>query len=55
MAPQVWDLAKQACEHTLTHHKDKVQCVIWNPVESPVLLTGAYDKTACLVSAFCLR
>ena len=47
---QVWDVSRQACEHTLHHHTNKVQAVAWNPVESPVLLTGAFDKTACLVS-----
>eukprot|EP00798_Chlamydomonas_sp_ICE-L_P001118 gene1118-3950_t len=46
---QVWDVSQQVCEHTLTHHKGKVQAVAWNPVESPVLLTGSFDKTACLV------
>lgn len=47
---QVWDVVSGAAEHTLTHHKDKVQAVAWNPAESPVLLTGSFDRTACLVS-----
>ena len=47
---KVWDVVAQKCEHTLTHHSDKVQAVAWNPVEAPVLLTGAFDRTACLVS-----
>lgn len=52
---KVWDVVAQKCEHTLRHHKDKVQAVAWNPAESPVLLTGSYDRTACLVStAACL-
>jgi WD40 repeat protein len=46
---QVWDVSQQKCEHTLRHHTSKVQAVAWNPVEAPVLLTGAFDKTACLV------
>lgn len=47
---KVWDIVKQACEHTISCHKDKVQAVAWNPAESPVLLTGSFDKTLCLVS-----
>ena len=47
---QVWDVARQTVEHTFTHHADKVQAVAWNPVETPVLLTGGFDKQAALVS-----
>lgn len=50
---KVWDVAAHKCEHTLSHHTDKVQAVAWNPAESPVLLTGSFDKTACLVSVLC--
>lgn len=46
---QVWDLASQKCEHTLTHHTDKVQSVAWNPAEAAVMLTGGFDKTAHLL------
>lgn len=46
---QVWDITKGTAEHTLTHHSDKVQAVAWNPAESPVLLTGGFDKLAALV------
>ncbi len=48
--PQVWDLVTGACEHTLRCHTDKVQAVAWNPAESPVLLTGSFDRSVCLVS-----
>ena len=43
-------MATQQCNHTLRHHTGKVQAVAWNPAEAPVLLTGGYDKQACLVS-----
>ncbi|GAX85744.1 hypothetical protein CEUSTIGMA_g13159.t1 [Chlamydomonas eustigma] len=46
---KVWDITRQACEHTMRHHSGKVQAVAWNPAEAHVLLTGSYDKTACLV------
>lgn len=46
---QVWDMARQAVEHTFTHHTNKVQAVAWNPVETPVLLTGGFDRLAALV------
>ena len=48
---QVWDVAAEACQHTLTHHTGKVQAVAWNPAEAPVLLSGAFDQTAALVSS----
>ena len=41
---------RQVAEHTFEHHSDKVQAVAWNPVETPVLLTGGFDKLAALVS-----
>ena len=47
---KVWDISRQVCEHTLTHHTSKVQSVEWNPLEAPVLLSGSFDKSACLVS-----
>eukprot|EP00959_Pyramimonas_sp_CCMP1952_P466908 9490718-Pyramimonas_sp.AAC.2 len=43
---QVWDVAQQQCKHTLTHHTNKVQSVVWNPAEASVMLTGGFDKTA---------
>lgn len=46
---KVWDVATQACQHTLTHHSGKVQAVAWNPAEAPVLLSGGFDKRACLM------
>eukprot|EP00882_Tetradesmus_deserticola_P017158 GHRQ01018364.1.p1 GENE.GHRQ01018364.1~~GHRQ01018364.1.p1 ORF type:complete len:162 (-),score=78.49 GHRQ01018364.1:635-1120(-) len=50
---KVWDVAAQVCEHTLSHHNGKVQAAAWNPAESPVLLTGSFDRTAALVSMPC--
>jgi periodic tryptophan protein 1 len=49
---KVWDISREACEHTLTHHSSKVQAVAWNPSEAPILLTGAFDRSACLVSCW---
>lgn len=46
---KVWDVATQQCRHTLRHHSGKVQAVAWNPAEAPVLLSGGFDKQACLV------
>lgn len=48
---QVWDLATQECKQTLNHHNGKVQAVAWNPAEAAVLLSGGFDKRACLVRA----
>jgi len=45
---KVWDIAAGRCEHTLTHHTDKVQAVAWNPADAPILLTGAFDRSVAL-------
>ena len=47
----MWDVSTQQVSHTLTHHSDKVQAVAWNPAEAPMLLSGGFDRQACLVSA----
>ena len=52
---QVWDIATQQCEVTLSHHNGKVQAVAWNPAEAAVLLSGGFDKRACLVRAHCQK
>ncbi|CEM39400.1 unnamed protein product [Vitrella brassicaformis CCMP3155] len=46
---KVWDIEKAACVHTYTHHTDKVQCVRWHPIEQPVLLSAAYDKSVAVL------
>ncbi len=48
-ALQAWDLATAQCQHTLKHHKGKVQAVAWNPAEASVLLSGGFDKVIALV------
>ena len=52
---QVWDIATQQCDLTLSHHNGKVQAVAWNPAEAAVLLSGGFDKRACLVRAHCQK
>ena len=52
---QVWDLAMQECSATLQHHSGKVQAVAWNPEQGSVLLSGSFDKSACLVSCWTAR
>ena len=48
---KLWDLSAGTCAGTFTHHTDKVQSVQWNPAEPTVLLTGSYDRTACVMDA----
>lgn len=45
---QVWDMATGVCQHTLHAHTDKVQALAWNPSEASCLLSGGFDKRACL-------
>ena len=42
---KLWDLSSRSCAMSFEHHKDKVQSVLWHPVESTVLATAGYDKT----------
>ena len=46
---KVWDVEREACTVTLGHHSDKAQSVAWNPVESSVLATAAFDGSMALV------
>lgn len=48
---KLWDMSKNACVHTFTHHKDKVQSVAWNPIESSVLLSGSFDQSIAVFDA----
>ena len=45
----MWDLTTGACDQTLTHHAGKVQAVAWNAAEASVLLSGGFDRAACMV------
>ena len=49
VSAQVWDLTTGACDQTLTHHGGKVQAVAWNAAEASVLLSGGFDRAACMV------
>lgn len=46
---QVWDVTTGQCDQTLVHHSGKVQAVSWNAAQASVLLSGGFDKTACMV------
>eukprot|EP01119_Soliformovum_irregulare_P004582 TRINITY_DN15641_c0_g1_i1.p1 TRINITY_DN15641_c0_g1~~TRINITY_DN15641_c0_g1_i1.p1 ORF type:complete len:443 (+),score=124.36 TRINITY_DN15641_c0_g1_i1:104-1330(+) len=48
---KVWDLSKSSCLYTFTHHKGKVQSVLWHPSDAQILLCAAYDQTASLLDA----
>jgi periodic tryptophan protein 1 len=45
---KLWDIPSQTCIGTFTHHTDKVQALAWNPAETNVLLSAAYDKTVVM-------
>ena len=46
---KIWDVTTQACSHTFSHHKGKVQSVLFHPSEAWRLATGSYDKTVALL------
>lgn len=46
---KLWDMSTGSCVHTLSHHKDKVQCVSWHPYEPQSLLTGSFDKSVAVL------
>jgi periodic tryptophan protein 1 len=57
---KLWDVSiagtsdnnnKSANAGTFKHHKDKVQSVVWHPVEATILATGSYDRTVALLDA----
>ena len=52
---KLWDLSRSGAEgsplQTLTHHRDKVQAVEWNPGLPNMLLTGGFDQTVVACDA----
>jgi len=49
---KIWDITKEnANAATFTHHKNKVQAVVWHPTEGTLLATAAYDRTVALLDA----
>ena len=46
---RVWDISTQKTQHVLRHHDGKVQAAEWNPAEPTVLLSGGFDRRACVV------
>ncbi|KAJ3329329.1 hypothetical protein HDU76_008125 [Blyttiomyces sp. JEL0837] len=49
MTVKLWDLSKpEKAVRSYNTHSAKVQAVVWNPQQSEVLLTGGYDKRACV-------
>ena len=49
MTVKIWDVTTQACQHTFTHHKDKVQSVVWHYDEAWLLASGAFDQSIALL------
>lgn len=48
---KVWDIVTQQCQHTLDHHRDKVQALQWHPTQHATLLSGGFDRQAAVVDA----
>mmetsp|Transcript_55012 Transcript_55012/g.152507 ORF Transcript_55012/g.152507 Transcript_55012/m.152507 type:complete len:444 (-) Transcript_55012:114-1445(-) len=46
---KVWDVGRNSCVHTYSHHSSKVQCVRWHPTEQAVLLSAAFDRRIALL------
>jgi len=46
---KLWDLSKETCVTTMTHHTDKVQAVQWHPKEAGILLSGSFDRTVSVI------
>jgi len=42
---KVWDIVKEACVHTSSHHSAAVKKVDWSSVDMSVILTASEDKT----------
>jgi periodic tryptophan protein 1 len=48
---KVWDISKESCLHTFSHHSDKVQCVNWHFTEPSIFMSGSYDKSVSILDA----
>lgn len=46
---KLWDIQRPSTAIVqYTHHTDKVQQVVWNPTNATILMSGGYDKKACV-------
>ena len=46
---KIWDVPRERCLHSLTHHAGKVQALQWHPTEAAALLSGGFDRRAAVV------
>ena len=48
---KIWDISKQTCVHTATHHKAEVKKVEWSEKDVSVMLTVGGDNTICVLDS----
>eukprot|EP00501_MAST-03F_sp_TOSAG23-6_P002066 GSMAST32.ASY1.ANO1.2157.1 assembled CDS len=46
---KLWDVSEGRCALTMRHHNDKVSSVRWNPVETSVLASCSFDRSAVVL------
>jgi periodic tryptophan protein 1 len=48
---KIWDLTTQKCVRTIKNHKDKVQVLQWNPIDTNLLLSAGFDGKAVVCNS----
>lgn len=48
---KIWDISKQTCVHTATHHTAEIKKVQWSSLDVSVLLTTSEDNRICVLDS----
>ena len=48
---KIWDISKEACVHTASHHAAEVKKVQWSAIDVSVLLTAGGDHRICILDS----
>ena len=48
---KIWDISKEVCVHTASHHTGEVKKVQWSTLDVSVILTAGGDNTICVLDS----
>lgn len=48
---KIWDISKETCVHTSTHHKSAVKKVEWSPIDYSVIFTASADGALAILDS----
>jgi len=48
---KIWDISKEACVHTASHHKSELKKVQWSTLDVSVIMTAGGDNSICVLDS----